>query len=75
MDSPAVTPMTPAEIEALVSTTARALGLPLAAEHRPGVVRYFGLAASLAERVMSTPLGPEDESGSVFVPVAPRGPQ
>jgi Protein of unknown function (DUF4089) len=67
--------MTPADIEALVTATARALRLPLAAEHRPGVITFVGLAASMAERVMSAPLTPEDESGSVFVPIAPRGPQ
>ncbi|MFT3954270.1 MAG: DUF4089 domain-containing protein [Piscinibacter sp.] len=66
--------LTPQQVEALVKASADAIGLPLAAEHRPGVIAFFTLAASLAERVMDQPLTPEDESGSVFVPVSPRGP-
>ena len=66
--------MTPQQVEALVTANAAALDLRLAAEHKPGVLAFFTLAAGLAELVMSQPLGIEDESGSVFVPVAPRGP-
>jgi hypothetical protein len=47
------------------------LGLPLAAEHRPGVVRYLQLAASLAPLVTGFPLGRDDEAANVFVPVGP----
>jgi hypothetical protein len=75
LPAPPVAPLTAADIESLVMSTARALGLPLAAEHRPGVLMFVGLAASMAERLMSAPLTPEDESGSVFVPIPPRGSQ
>jgi hypothetical protein len=63
--------MTEAEIEAHVDATAAVLGLPLAPEHRPGVVRYFALAAQMAGQLMGLPLGIEDEPASVFLPVAP----
>lgn len=66
--------LTPQQVEALVSANAAALDLRLAAEHKPGVVAFFTLAAGMADLVMGQPLGVEEESGSVFVPVAPRGP-
>jgi hypothetical protein len=58
-------------IEAYVDAAAAALALPLHAEHRPGVLNYFGLAAELAELVMAAPLGPLDEPAPAFVPIAP----
>ncbi len=66
--------LTPAQIEALVQANAAALGLRIAAEHKPGVIAFVTLAAGMAERVMGQELGVEDESGAVFVPVSPRGP-
>ena len=60
------------DTEAYVDAAAAALGLALAPDHRPGVIRYFQLAASMAPRVMDFPLTPADESGNVFVPVAPQ---
>jgi hypothetical protein len=61
------------DTEAYVDAAAAALGLALAPDHRPGVIRYFQLAASMAPRVMDFPLTPADESGNVFVPVeAPK---
>jgi hypothetical protein len=63
--------MTPAQIEAYVDAAAAALQLPLSPAHRPGVLRYFALAAELAELVMAAPLGPVDEPAPVFVPIAP----
>lgn len=59
------------DIERHVDAAAALIGLPLAPEHRPGVVLYFGLAAKLADLVMGLPLGPEDEPAAVFVPVEP----
>lgn len=56
---------------AYVDAAAATLGLRIPGECRPGVLRFFGLAASMAEQVMSMPLGTADESGSVFVPVEP----
>lgn len=66
--------LTPQQVEAIVKANADALGLPIAAEHRRGVVAFFTLAAGMAERVMAQPLGVADESGSVFRPAPPRGP-
>ena len=56
---------------AYVDAAAVALGLHLTVAQRPGVLRYFALAAGMAEQVMAVPLTPADESGSVFVPVCP----
>ena len=65
--------MTPAQIEAAVDAAAAALGLGIAPEHRPGVLHYFALAASMAEQVQAHPLGVADEQAPVFTPVSPRG--
>ncbi len=54
-----------------VDAAARTLALPIPAAERAAVLRCFGLAAAMAERVMGLPLEPADESGSVFVPVTP----
>lgn len=62
--------MTPQQIEAHVDATAAALALPIAAEHRPGVLRYFALAAEMAAVVDAVPLAPHDEPAVSFVPVA-----
>ena len=48
-------------------------GLKIAAEHRPGVLQFFALAANMAELVQGLPLEPHDESGNVFQPVPPHG--
>jgi hypothetical protein len=66
--------MHPERIEAYVDAAAAALALPLDAAHRPGVLRYFALAAELAELVMAAPLGPLDEAAPVFTPIAPGDP-
>ena len=60
-----------ADLGACIDSTAALIGLPLAPEHRPGVLRYFGIAASLAALVMEHPLSPEDEPAALFVPVSP----
>ncbi|MBT9486191.1 MAG: DUF4089 domain-containing protein [Rubrivivax sp.] len=57
---------------AYVDAAAAVLGLKIATEYRPGVLRFFGLAAAMAEQVMSLPLDASDEPGTAFVPVAPR---
>jgi uncharacterized protein YaaQ len=59
-------------VEAYVDAAAAVLGLPLAAEHRPGVVRYVELAAGFAERVMDFPLDVAVEGANVFVAVEVR---
>ncbi|MEP7100271.1 MAG: AtzG-like protein [Burkholderiales bacterium] len=63
--------MTPAQIESYVDAAAAALQLPLAAEHRPGVLSYFALAASMAELVGAHPLGVTDDPAEAFVPISP----
>ena len=64
-------PMTEDEIGAYVDATALALGLPLAPAHRPGVIRYFGLAASFAALLDAVPLARDDDVAPVFTPIAP----
>jgi len=59
--------------EAYIDAAADALGLKIAAEHRRGVLLFFGLAAAMAELVQGLPLTAADESGNVFTPVAPEG--
>ncbi len=64
--------MTPAQLETYVDAAAAALQLPLAAEHRAGVLHYFALAASMAELVGAHPLGITDDPAEAFVPIAPH---
>lgn len=63
--------MTPLEIEAYVDAAAAALKLPLSAQHRPGVLHYFALAAGMAELVAAQPLTITDEPAEAFVPISP----
>ncbi len=63
--------MNPDDIERHVDATAALIGLPIGAEYRIGVLRYFGIAASLASLVMQQPLGVDDEPAPVFLPVSP----
>lgn len=63
--------LTPLQIEAAVSSAVALLDLPLAPEHRPGVLRFYALAAEMAQVVLAVPLGRDDESGAVFCPVEP----
>jgi Protein of unknown function (DUF4089) len=65
--------MTPAQIEAYVDAASAALTLPLSPEHRPGVLHYFALAASMAELVAAQPLAVTDDPAEAFVPVSPPG--
>ena len=64
--------MTPAQIEAYVDAAATALQLPLSAEHRPGVLHYFALAAEMAALVDAHPLAASDDPAAAFVPIAPE---
>ena len=65
--------LTPPEIEHYVDAAAAALSLPLSPAHRPGVLNYFALAASMAELVGAHPLAPADEPAESFVPISPAG--
>ena len=67
------TPMSAEQIERLMNANAAALDLRIAIEHRPGVLAYLALAASMAALVQGLPLTVDDESGAVFMPVAPEG--
>jgi hypothetical protein len=60
--------MTSDEIERYVDACAVALELPLAPEHRPGVLRYFALAAAFADELKAVRLTPHDEPAVNFVP-------
>ena len=66
--------MTPAQTEAYVDAAAAALDLQLRPDHRPGVLRYFALAAEMAALVEAVPLAPHAEPAVVFVPVSPAEP-
>ncbi|HEY9110074.1 MAG TPA: DUF4089 domain-containing protein [Roseateles sp.] len=57
---------------AYVDAMATVLGLPLAPEHWPGVLHYFGLAAEMATLVNGLPLGVLDEPAEAFVPISPE---
>lgn len=60
--------MTPAQAEAWLDAAAAALDLPIAPEHRPGVLRYLVLASGFAAEVEALPLAPLDDSAVNFVP-------
>jgi hypothetical protein len=64
--------MTPVQIETYVDAAAAALDLPLDPEHRPGVLRFFALAAEFAALVEAVPLDPHAEPAVVFAPVPPE---
>ena len=66
--------MTPEQIEAYVDAAAAVLELPLSAAHRPGVLRYFALAADMAALVDALALTVADDPAEAFVPIAPAGP-
>lgn len=63
--------LSPLQIEDLVKANAEVLALPIAPAHLPGVLAYIALAAHMAELVNGLALDASDESGSVFIPVAP----
>lgn len=56
---------------AYIDAAAATLGLKITTEQRPGVTRFFALAADMAALVNGLPLTPADESGNVFKPVSP----
>ena len=59
------------QVEAYVDAAAAAIGLPIAAEHRPGVAHYVALAATMAELVITLALDVDDDPAPVFTPIAP----
>jgi hypothetical protein len=63
--------MTPAQIETYVDAASVALSLPLSPDHRPGVLRFFALAAEFAAVIEAVPLDVHAEPAVSFVPVGP----
>ncbi len=59
------------DFERHVDAQCELLGLKITAEQRPGVTRFFALAADMATQVNGLPLTMADEPGQVFVPVSP----
>lgn len=57
---------------AYIDAAAATLGLKIAAEHRPGVERFFDLAAMMADQLQGLPLTAADEPAHVFHPVVPE---
>lgn len=66
-------PLGPEAIETYVDAVSQALALPIAPEHRPGVLGYMALASGFADIVQAVVLEPHDEPATCFVPVAPPG--
>jgi len=58
---------------AYIEAAAATLGLKITAGQRPGVTMYFAVVAAMAGKLEGLPLHATDESGNVFVPVAPEG--
>ena len=57
---------------AYIDAAAATLGLKITTAQRPGVTRFFALAAEMAALVEGLPLTAADESGNVFTPVEPE---
>jgi Protein of unknown function (DUF4089) len=58
----------PVNLEPLVDQLAHLIGLPLAPEHRPGVIANFERTTTIAQLVMEFPLGDEVEVAPIFQP-------
>lgn len=63
--------MTPVQIENYVDAASAALALRLGPDHRPGVLRFFALAAEFAAVLEAVPLDVRNEPAVSFAPVAP----
>ena len=59
---------TPEELGAYVDETAKRVGLPIAPEHRPGVIQFTAGLLAMATLVMEFPLPDDVEAGPVFRP-------
>jgi Protein of unknown function (DUF4089) len=59
---------TPEDLAAYVDGAARLIDLPIAAEHRPAVVRAMEMIVAAANLVMEFPLPDEIEAAPVFEP-------
>jgi hypothetical protein len=61
-------PSIPASMEPLVDQLAQLITLPLAPDHRPGVIANFERTAAIAQLVMEFPLDDDGEIAPVFHP-------
>ena len=59
---------TPEALGAYVDEMAKRIGLPLAPEHRPGVIQFTGILLAQAALVMEFPLPDDVEPAPVFRP-------
>jgi len=59
---------TPEELAVYVDETAKRVGLPIAPEHRPGVIQFTGVLLAAAALVMEVPLPDDVEPAPVFRP-------
>jgi len=59
---------TPEQLGAYVDETARRVGLPIAPEHRPGVIQFTAGLLAMAALVMEFPIPDDVEAGPVFRP-------
>ncbi len=64
--------MNAAELERYMDAAATAIGLPIAAEHRPAVLGYLALASGFADTVNAVSLKSNDEPSLAFIPVEPK---
>ncbi len=55
-------------LETYVDEAARVIGLPIAPEHRPGVIQFTGVLLGAAAMVMEFPLSEDVEAAPVFEP-------
>jgi hypothetical protein len=59
---------TPEDLGAYVDEAAKLIDLPIAAEHRPGVIQFVGVIMGAAAAVMEFPLPDDVEGAPVFEP-------
>jgi len=68
--------MDPNRIDAeFVAHAALGVGLELAPEHVPGVVRYYRMIVGMAEAVNGFPLDDTIESAAIFTPCSAPAPE
>jgi len=60
-----------AALDAFMNAASVALDLPLDPAYRPGVLRYLGLAAAMAQQLDAIPLSERVEPAVRFEPVCP----
>lgn len=54
------------DLETYIDATAKLMALPIAPEHRPGVVQFFGIAKEMADLLDGADLDPHELA---FAPV------